>query len=203
MTESEPRRLVTGCWASGSARRRAARPRPAHVRSSRDARTGRPATRKTPRRFVELRTFVDLPPLRELGSDGGLPRLPEPETPPDSRAYSLAPSSAPASARDGLRVLRDPETPPEQSISPCAPVNPVLQVVWYVDGALPGGGLPLHREVEARCGEHVPSALIDGRTPERRPRARAVEGTSHIGAQGPAGPAAVPLKLDLPACLAS
>jgi penicillin-binding protein 1C len=112
---------------------------PAHVRVAVDTRTGRPATRKTPRPFVELRTFVDLPPrYASWAAAAGLPRPPDPDA-PTGLAHLLAGDIVRLSIRspeDGLRVLRDPETPPDQStLALRALVNPpVPQVVWYVDG---------------------------------------------------------------------
>jgi penicillin-binding protein 1C len=146
-------------------------PCPAHVRVAVDTRTGRPATRRTPRRLVELRTFVDLPPrYASWAASAGLQRPPEPEGPAEA-ARLLAGAIVRLSIRspeDGLRVLRDPETPPEQStlalralVSP-----PVPQLVWYVDGApYRVADYPYTVRWRLAAGEHVFQArLIDGRT---------------------------------------
>jgi len=146
-------------------------PCPAHVRLAVDTRTGRPATRKTPRRFVELRTFIDLPPrYASWAAAAGLPRPPESEA-PAGLARLLAGAVVRLSIRspeDGLRVLRDPETPPEQStLALRAHVSPpVPQVVWYVDGApYRVADYPYTVRWRLAAGEHVFQArLIDGRT---------------------------------------
>jgi hypothetical protein len=141
-------------------------PCPAHVRLAVDARTGRPATRKTPRRFVELRTFADLPPrYASWAAATGLPRPPEPEWPPGAARFfrDAVVRLSIRSPEDGLRVLRDPETPPEQStLALRVHVNPpVPQLVWYVDGA-PYRVADYPYTVR---WEHVFQArLIDGRT---------------------------------------
>jgi penicillin-binding protein 1C len=146
-------------------------PCPAHVRVAVDTRTGRPSTRKTPRPFVELRTFVDLPPrYASWAATAGLPRPPEPDG-PAGLVRLLAGDIVRLSIRspeDGLRVLRDPETPPDQStLALRALVNPpVPQVVWYVDGApFQVADYPYTVRWKLAPGEHVFQArLIDGRT---------------------------------------
>jgi membrane carboxypeptidase/penicillin-binding protein PbpC len=108
-------------------------PCPAHVRVAVDTRTGRPATRKTPRPFVELRTFVDLPPrYASWAAAAGLPRPPESESPAGlARLLAGVVRLSIRSPEDGLRVLRDPETPPEQST--LAPGEHVFQA-RLIDG---------------------------------------------------------------------
>jgi penicillin-binding protein 1C len=107
----------------------------AHVRLAIDSRSGTLATTRTPRRYVELRTFVDLPPVyASWAASEGLPR------PPLGAHGALVDARPPrlsiTSPVSGQRVLRDPETPLEQStIALRAVVDPpVRQVVWYVDG---------------------------------------------------------------------
>jgi len=149
-------------------------PCPAHVRVAVDARTGRPATRRTPRRFVKLRTFVDLPPrYASWAASAGLPRPPEPEGPavlarfvPDEIVRLSI-----RSPEQGLRVLRDPETPPEQSTLALRAIAdpPVAQLVWYVDGApYRVADYPYTVRWALAAGEHVFQArLADGRTASR------------------------------------
>ena len=149
-------------------------PCPAHVRVAVDARTGRPATRRTPRRFVKLRTFVDLPPrYANWAASAGLPRPPEPEGPavlarfvPDEIVRLSI-----RSPEQGLRVLRDPETPPEQSTLALRAIAdpPVAQLVWYVDGApYRVADYPYTVRWALAAGEHVFQArLADGRTASR------------------------------------
>ena len=149
-------------------------PCPAHVRVAVDARTGRPATRRTPRPFVKLRTFVDLPPrYANWAASAGLPRPPEPEGPavlarfvPDEIVRLSI-----RSPEQGLRVLRDPETPPEQSTLALRAIAdpPVAQLVWYVDGApYRVADYPYTVRWALAAGEHVFQArLADGRTASR------------------------------------
>jgi penicillin-binding protein 1C len=149
-------------------------PCPAHVRLAVDARTGRPATRRTPRRFVELRTFVDLPPrYASWAASAGLPRPPEPEG-RAAAARFFADGVARLSIRSpehGLRLLRDPETPPERSTLALSAVvdPPVAQLVWYVDGApYRVADYPYTVRWTLEAGEHVFQArLLDGRTASR------------------------------------
>jgi penicillin-binding protein 1C len=115
----------------------------AHIRAAVDTRTSRAAREDTPRRFIEVRTAVDLPPRYAAWlATSGLPRQVN-----SARAESMLPSgasSSPAasvrlaitSPENGLRVLRDPETPAEQATLPLKAIvdPPVAQVVWYVDG---------------------------------------------------------------------
>ena len=146
----------------------------AHVRVAVDRRTGRPATRRTPRRFAELRTFVDLPPrYASWAASAGLPRPPQPERPAFAARF-FSDGVVRLSIRSpepGLRVLRDPETPPEQSTLALRAVAdpPVAQLVWYVDGApYQVADYPYTARWRLRAGEHVFQArLVDGRTASR------------------------------------
>jgi penicillin-binding protein 1C len=116
----------------------------AHVRLAIDTRTGRAATRHTPRSSVELRTFVTLPPrYAAWAAAAGLSAPPAPASFDAPGRQRIAEGPAMRSARlsitspeSGLRLLRDPETPPEAAtlalkvaIDPPAP-----QVLWVVDG---------------------------------------------------------------------
>ena len=104
-----------------------------------DRRTGRVASFRTPRREVELRTAVDLPPRYAAWSAAaGLPRLAAMESAePAHAALRSRPVRIGISAPEsGLRVLRDPETPAAQATLALRAVvdPPVPQIVWYVDG---------------------------------------------------------------------
>lgn len=119
----------------------------AHVRMAVDTRNGVLATSETPREFITVRTFVDLPPLyADWAKTTGLSVLPK-------RAYDFAlfrPGSEEwllkqrdgkvhvsiVSPEDGLRLIRDPETPADQAtLALRAVVNPIVpQLLWYVDG---------------------------------------------------------------------
>jgi penicillin-binding protein 1C len=114
----------------------------AHVTVAVDTRSGRPADARTPRRAVETRTFVDLPPrYAAWAASAGL--SPPPRATPPLQTYRVSGRSAPeprldvTSPAQGLRLLRDPETPPAQATLALAAVvdPPSPQIVWYVDGA--------------------------------------------------------------------
>ena len=155
---------------SGPARSRSTPVPPTSASRWTPGRAGQPRARR-PRPFVELRTFVDLPPrYASWAAAAGLPRPPEPEAP---AGLARLPTGAVVrlsirSPEDGLRVLRDPETPPEQStLALRALVNPsVPQVVWYVDGApFQVADYPYTVRWRLAPGDHVFQArLIDGRT---------------------------------------
>jgi penicillin-binding protein 1C len=115
----------------------------AHRRLAIDRRTDRVATLATPARFVDIRTYVDLPPrygkwlatqsahafAEEAG--GSEPGVDIP------RAGERPPHIEISSPENGLRLLIDPETPPSQnSLALRAGVEDarVTQLVWYVDG---------------------------------------------------------------------
>jgi penicillin-binding protein 1C len=130
----------------------------AHLRVGIDARTGDVASPRTPRRFVDARTFTLLPARYAAWAAGhGVPQPPssvtrlarlgqltggsqaaqdrrevESPSPPPSRAVRLHV----ASPRGGTHLLHDPETPPGMATLALQAVvePPVPQVVWYVDG---------------------------------------------------------------------
>jgi penicillin-binding protein 1C len=107
----------------------------AHVHLAIDTRDGRLATTRTPGRFVEARTFVDLPPAYAAwAAAAGLQR--PPLTGDAGRTLERLPRVRITSPASGLRLLRDPETPPGQSTLALRAVVdvPTAQVVWYVDG---------------------------------------------------------------------
>jgi len=113
----------------------------AHVRLAVDARSGRPATRATPRAFVEVRTFVDLPPRYAAWAAGaGLPASPSALSLPTSYADTPTPPRrirvAITSPQNGSHLLRDPETPKSLATLALAVTvdPPAPQVVWLVDG---------------------------------------------------------------------
>ena len=137
-----------------AARFRRAR-RPGGVRVHRllavDRRSERVATVATPAQFVEIRTFVDLPPryARWLAASSGntfgetetagdtllsVPRALTPQAP--ALLGAALPRIEITSPATGLRLLLDPETPPAQNtLALTAVVEPkVAQLVWYVDG---------------------------------------------------------------------
>ena len=126
-----------------------------HRRLAVDRRSDRVATTATPAEFVEIRTFVDLPPryARWLAAstatpfpaaegDSGtagdtllsVPRALAPQTP--ALLGATLPTIEITSPETGLRLLLDPETPPAQNtLALTAVVEPrVDQLVWYVDG---------------------------------------------------------------------
>jgi penicillin-binding protein 1C len=129
----------------------------AHVRLTIDARSGLLATRATPRRFVKLRTFVDLGPRYAAWSasaglahpPGSLARgdLRSPLGPLSAKGLEGLPSASVVlseptaririvSPEAGLRVVRDPETPAaEATVALKAVVSPAArEIVWWVDG---------------------------------------------------------------------
>lgn len=130
-------------------------PSRAFARRAIDARNGLLATAATPRRHVEVRTFVDLapryaawqsarglprPPLTFSRLGGGQPHAFAVPAVASSRPPRLGPrptrkltlTSPPA----GLHVLLDPETPPGRATLALRVIvdPPSEQVVWYVDG---------------------------------------------------------------------
>jgi penicillin-binding protein 1C len=123
----------------------------AHVQIAVDRRSGRIASSRTPKPFVEVRTFVELPPrYAAWAASAGLPRLPGPGRASDftrSVEGGLAPTAVIRTAgpgvrigivspENGLRLLRDPETPADRTTLALKAVvdPPVPQLVWYVDG---------------------------------------------------------------------
>lgn len=118
-----------------------------------DRRSDRIATATTPAPFVDVRTFVDLPPryARWLASSAANVYAGEAAGDPAAAnradagalgptAPELAGTALPTieitSPETGLRLLLDPETPPSQNtLALTAVVEPkVDQLVWYVDG---------------------------------------------------------------------
>lgn len=106
----------------------------AHVQLAIDVRSGKPATRRTPVRHVELRTFLELPARYAAWAEAR--RI---LTPPHPGL--LASRDEPArvtvtSPVSGVSILRDPETPASLATLALAAVvsPPSAQVVWYVNG---------------------------------------------------------------------
>jgi penicillin-binding protein 1C len=120
-----------------------------HRRLAVDRRSDRIATSVTPAQFIDVRTFVDLPPRYarwlasttanafenrsaegdEASAGGTVPGGPWTST-------SVLPTVEITSPETGLRLLLDPETPAAQNtLALTAVVEPrVDQLVWYVDG---------------------------------------------------------------------
>ena len=126
-----------------------------HVKIAVDKRSGQPATSRTPRSFVEIRTFAALEPRYAAWAQAaGLPRLPGevelfgagrspyPAARPHPKAGAPVDATADGgtvkitSPPNGLRVLRDPETPDALATLGLAAVAnpPAKQVLWLVDG---------------------------------------------------------------------
>ncbi len=139
----------------------------AHIRLAIDTRTGRPATRITPGEYVEVKTFVDLPPIYgEWAVAAGINLMPkkfdlssfasrEPESTPfgdkNIRMSIISPEN-------GLRLIPDPETPADQStVALRAAVNPVVpQLLWYVDGKpFKLADYPYTSRLNLTPGEHI------------------------------------------------
>ncbi len=127
-----------------------------------DRRDSLPATPRTPSEFVEVRTFVDLPPqYAEWAAAAGLPRLPQPRVELSAMGVENTPRKLNVritSPENGLRLLRDPETPAENStLALKADVNPpVPQLVWYVDRQpFQLVDYPYSARWPARPGEHI------------------------------------------------
>ncbi len=106
----------------------------AHVQIAIDARSGTPASRKTPLRFVELRTYLELPP--RYASWAAARRIIPPPGPDSMSSIDARVRITVTSPPAGASILRDPETPASQATLALAAVvdPPVPQVVWYVDG---------------------------------------------------------------------
>lgn len=105
----------------------------AHVQLAVDVRSGKPATRKTPRSFVEVRTFLELPPrYASWAAARHLIAPPQPGALAGDRPVRISVTSPPA----GVSILFDPETPAGQATLALSAVvdPPAPQVVWYVDG---------------------------------------------------------------------
>ncbi len=130
-------------------------PSQAFARRAIDVRNGLLATHDTPRRHVEVRTFVELAPrYAAWQSARGLPRVPWGVSQlgaadPAVAVYAVArgdlrgasglaaPKIGITSPASGLRILRDPETPRDRAtLALRVTVDPPSeQVVWYVNGA--------------------------------------------------------------------
>jgi penicillin-binding protein 1C len=117
----------------------------AHVVRAVDRRTGRLATKATPRAEVEVRTFVDLPPrYARWQASTGLPPPPCEPRAAESRRASAQNDAGPrasgevrvVSPRDGSALKRDPETPADLATLALEAVSdpPTEQIVWYVNG---------------------------------------------------------------------
>lgn len=158
----------------------------AHVKTAVDNRTGAPATPLTPREFLSVRTFVDLPPqyaewvsANGLGApsartDGrhGAGSRPDEASPPHERAIDVSIISP----ENGLLLIRDPETPEGQAtLALRAVVDPVApQLVWYVDGKpFTIADYPYTARMALTPGEHVIQARLPD-TPFSSKRVRIV-----------------------------
>ncbi len=148
-----------------------------HVRMAVDNRTGAPATSATPREFVSVRTFVDLPPqYAEWAATAGLSA--PPKRPDGFALAALGSDEALLPLRDkkihvsivspenGLRLMRDPETPEDQAtLALRAVVDPAVpQLVWYVDGRpFRIADYPYTARLRLTPGEHtIQARLPDG-----------------------------------------
>ena len=148
----------------------------AHVRMAVDYRTGAAATSATPREFITVKTFVDLPSqYAEWAAATGL------SAPPGKRDDNeLFASGAQdtllllretkmhvtiVSPEDGLRLIRDPETPEHQAtLALRAVVDPVVpQLLWYVDGKpFQVADYPYTARLALTPGEHTIQAGLPG-----------------------------------------
>ncbi len=136
----------------------------AHQRILVDTRSGRPALRGTPRGFLEVLTFVDLPPrYAAWAAAAGLPRPPTVEPRLSFASFQPSVRVSLTSPTDDLRILRDPETPAEQATLSLAAVldPPGPEVVFYVDGRpFETVGYPYRTRWPLRPGEHVFEARV-------------------------------------------
>jgi penicillin-binding protein 1C len=151
----------------------------AYVRLAVDVRNGLLAHAGTPSRYVERRTFVDLPPrYADWAAQAGLPRPPhEVSTMGRTSALPLRPGKAGAmvasdaktvlrilAPSDGLNLLRDPSLPAERNtIGFRVEVTPPAgEVLWMVDGKpYQLAAYPYTVRWQLRPGEH----LIQARSP--------------------------------------
>jgi len=109
----------------------------AHVRVAVDVRSGELADPLTPRAFVEVRTFTDLPPRYAAWMNAeGLPRPPHPSEPDSTIDRDRLATLHITSPENGMRVLNDPETPAAlATLALKVTVEPAVeQVMWVVDG---------------------------------------------------------------------
>ena len=146
----------------------------AHIRTAIDNRTGMPATSTTPREFITVKTFVDLPSrYAEWTAAAGLST--PPRRPDDFALFTQVPAEALLAPRekkilisivspeDGLRLIRDPETPKDQAtLALRAVVNPVVpQLLWYVDGKpFQTADYPYTARLMLTPGEHTIQARL-------------------------------------------
>ncbi|MEK6698366.1 MAG: transglycosylase domain-containing protein [Nitrospirota bacterium] len=155
----------------------------AHVRMAVDGRTDGPATSVTPREFITVRTFVDLPPqYAEWAAAAGLNA--PPKRADENARFASGSEEALLTLREkeirvsiispenGLRLIRDPETPEGQAtLALRAVVNPVVpQLVWYVDGKpFQVADYPYTARLTLTPGEHtIQAALSDAPFSSRR-----------------------------------
>ena len=105
-----------------------------HVSLAVDGRSGEPADPRTPKRFLETRTFAVLGPrYAAWAAASGLPQpAPGAQLPEAARPARIRVTSP----ENGVRLLRDPETPaPMATLELSAVVDPPCrQLVWYIDG---------------------------------------------------------------------
>lgn len=146
----------------------------AFVRLAVDVRNGQLAHAKTPQRFLEWRSFVNLPArYAEWAAQAGLPRPPASVSRGEVLAAGgggrpvvgvAAPSFRVVSPADGIKLLRDPTVPASHNtIALQAEVSPpVAEVLWLVDGQ-PFQLVPYPYAVRwpLQVGEHV----IQARSP--------------------------------------
>ncbi len=105
-----------------------------HFVRSIDDRSGEPASAQTPKANLQVRTFVDLPPIYgEWAASVGA------KTTARVPALSLEPTGSSVhirAPRDGMRIVRDPEMPAAASTLGLTAIAPAkAEIIWYVDGA--------------------------------------------------------------------
>jgi penicillin-binding protein 1C len=146
-----------------------------HVRLAIDVRNGLIASARTPARFVEQRTFINLPPrYADWAAQAGLPHPPsEVSTLGAKEGMSVVqmrtPNINPAantdpevlrivSPADGLNLFRDPTLPSARNtIAFRAEVSPsVPEVLWLLDGKpYKLAGYPYTLRWPLQAGDHV------------------------------------------------
>ena len=146
----------------------------AHRRVAIDRRTERVATVATPAKFVEVRTYVDLPPrYAKLLAAQSANAFAGTVSPAPALFGVALPRIAITSPENGLRLLLDPETPPAQNtLALRAVVEPLVsQLVWYVDGRpFRTVDAPFELRWPLAAGEHT----FQARLPFTAARSRAV-----------------------------
>jgi penicillin-binding protein 1C len=124
-----------------------------HLRLAVDVRNGLLAHAGTPKRYVEQRNFVSLPPrYADWAAQAGLPHAPGDVSPLGEKSATLVRQRAPAnfgiaredaksalrivSPSNGLKLLRDPTVPAaHNTIALQVEVEPPLrEMLWLVDG---------------------------------------------------------------------